>query len=177
MCLFVVFSNRSQPATWAADCHCQSMLPLFAWAAAVNCDKQPDVLPWTPCTRTMAKAFITSRLDCCNSLYHGITDELMRRLQSAQNAAARLITGRSVIDSRGEPEKSQKVTRGSHRNAVSPLTQGLRYRSASDNKVPRGRPTLLLKQASFCDTFCTCAPYLAYTLRDRSCIGLLGRCN
>ena len=35
--------------------------------------------------------------------------------------------------SRGEPEKSQKVTRGSHRNDVSPLTQGLRYRAACDN--------------------------------------------
>jgi len=29
-------------------------------------------------------------------------------------------------------EKSQKVTRGSHRNEVSPLTQGLRYRAACD---------------------------------------------
>jgi len=29
-------------------------------------------------------------------------------------------------------EKSQKVTRGSHRNDVSPLTQGLRYRAACD---------------------------------------------
>jgi len=28
--------------------------------------------------------------------------------------------------------KSQKVTRGSHRNCVSPLTQGLNYRSACD---------------------------------------------
>ena len=31
---------------------------------------------------------------------------------------------------RAEIEKSQKVTRGSHRNDVSPLTQGLNYRSA-----------------------------------------------
>jgi len=30
-------------------------------------------------------------------------------------------------------EKSQKVTRGSHRNDVSPLTQGLRYRAACDD--------------------------------------------
>ena len=33
---------------------------------------------------------------------------------------------------RAEIEKSQKVTRGSHRNDVSPLTQGLRYRAACD---------------------------------------------
>jgi len=36
------------------------------------------------------------------------------------------------LTSRGEPEKSQNVTRGSHRNDVSPLTQGLRYRTACD---------------------------------------------
>ena len=36
------------------------------------------------------------------------------------------------LTSRGGPEKSQKITRGSHRNDVSPLTQGLRYRAACD---------------------------------------------
>jgi len=44
-------------------------------------------------TKTIVQAFITSRLDSCNALYYGISDELMRRLQSVQNAAARLITG------------------------------------------------------------------------------------
>jgi len=38
-------------------------------------------------------AFIACRLDYCKSLLHGITDSLFRRLQSAQKAAARLITG------------------------------------------------------------------------------------
>ena len=33
-------------------------------------------------TKTMVQAFITSRLDSCNALYYGISDELMRRLQS-----------------------------------------------------------------------------------------------
>jgi len=36
------------------------------------------------------------------------------------------------LTSRAVGEKSQKVTRGSHRNDVSPLTQGLRYLAASD---------------------------------------------
>ena len=36
------------------------------------------------------------------------------------------------LTSKAEIEKSQKVTRGSHRNDVSPLTQGLRYRAACD---------------------------------------------
>jgi len=39
-----------------------------------------------------------------------------------------------VLTSRGEPEKSQKVS-DSHRNDVSPLIQGLRYRAACDEWV------------------------------------------
>ena len=41
-------------------------------------------------------------------------------------------------------EKSQKVTRGSHRNDVSPLTQGLRYRAACDDNdvLPGGHSGL-----------------------------------
>ena len=35
----------------------------------------------------------TCHLDYCNALFSGITDSLFRRLQSAQNAAARLVTG------------------------------------------------------------------------------------
>ena len=33
------------------------------------------------------------RLDCCKSLLYGLPDTLLRRLQSVQNATARLITG------------------------------------------------------------------------------------
>ena len=39
------------------------------------------------------QAFISSRLDYCNALLHGISDGLMPRLQLVLNAAARLITG------------------------------------------------------------------------------------
>ncbi len=38
-------------------------------------------------------AFITSRLDYCNSLYLGLPKSLLARLQMVQNAAARLLTG------------------------------------------------------------------------------------
>ncbi len=38
-------------------------------------------------------AFVTSRLDYCNSLYYGINQSSMERLQLVQNAAARLLTG------------------------------------------------------------------------------------
>ena len=37
-------------------------------------------------------AFITSRLDYCNSLYVGLDQSSLRRLQLVQNAAARLLT-------------------------------------------------------------------------------------
>jgi len=43
--------------------------------------------------KTLTHAFISSRLDYCNVLYCGIADGLLSRLQSVQNAAARLATG------------------------------------------------------------------------------------
>ena len=43
--------------------------------------------------KALTHAFISSRLDYCNGLYFGITDGLMSRLQSVQNAAARLVVG------------------------------------------------------------------------------------
>ena len=42
--------------------------------------------------KTVVQAFISSRLDYCNSVLYGVTDNLVQRLQSVQNAAARLIT-------------------------------------------------------------------------------------
>jgi len=43
--------------------------------------------------KILIQAFINTRLDYCNSLYFGIADGLMSRLQSVQNATSRLITG------------------------------------------------------------------------------------
>ena len=43
--------------------------------------------------KAVAHAFISCRLDYRNSLLTGVTDCLLRRLQSLQNAAARLVTG------------------------------------------------------------------------------------
>ena len=42
-------------------------------------------------TEKLAHAFITSRIDCCNSLMLGIPDNDIQRLQRLQNATARLI--------------------------------------------------------------------------------------
>jgi len=43
--------------------------------------------------RALIQAFISSRLDYCNSLLYGVSDNLIRRVQSVQDAAARLLTG------------------------------------------------------------------------------------
>jgi len=43
--------------------------------------------------KSLVQAFISNRLDYCNAILHGLPDRLMRRLQSVQNAALRLITG------------------------------------------------------------------------------------
>ena len=43
--------------------------------------------------KTAVQAFVSTRLDYCNSLMNGIADGLMQRLQAVQNAATCLITG------------------------------------------------------------------------------------
>ena len=48
--------------------------------------------------RTAAAAFISCRLDYCNSLLFGLPDTLLRKLQSVQNATARLSTGKRRRD-------------------------------------------------------------------------------
>ena len=48
--------------------------------------------------KAVVHAFISSRLDYCNSLLTGVNDGLLRRLQSVQNAAARLVTGTRRCD-------------------------------------------------------------------------------
>ena len=41
---------------------------------------------------TLVHAFISSRLDYCNSLLYGVGDGLLKKLQDVQNAAARVVT-------------------------------------------------------------------------------------
>ena len=47
----------------------------------------------TDAAELIIHAFVSSRLDYCNSLYYGITNRLLQRLQCVQNAAARVLTG------------------------------------------------------------------------------------
>ena len=44
--------------------------------------------------KTLVHAFVSSRLDYCNSLLAGTSDYLLQKLQRVQNVAARLVTGR-----------------------------------------------------------------------------------
>jgi len=49
-------------------------------------------------SKTLVQAFVSCRLDYCNSLFFGISEGLMNRLQTVQNAAARLVTGTRRCD-------------------------------------------------------------------------------
>jgi len=48
--------------------------------------------------KTMIQTFVISRLNYSNALCYGISNELKRCLQSAQNAAARFVTGTRRYD-------------------------------------------------------------------------------
>lgn len=46
----------------------------------------------------LVHAFLSSKLDFCNSLLYGIHKHLVRKLRSVQNAAARFVTSSSTFD-------------------------------------------------------------------------------
>jgi len=48
--------------------------------------------------KTLVHAIVSSRLDYCNSLLYGIGDNLLTKLQTVQNAAARVVTGTRKFD-------------------------------------------------------------------------------
>ena len=49
-------------------------------------------------SKTLVQAFVSCRLDYCNSLLFGICDGLLRQLQSVQNAATHVGTGTRHCD-------------------------------------------------------------------------------
>lgn len=48
--------------------------------------------------KTLVHACVLSRLDYCNSILYGISNDLLNRLQRIQNAAARVISGKRKYD-------------------------------------------------------------------------------
>ena len=52
----------------------------------------------TDARRTVAVAFIASRVDYCNGLLYGVSAAVIRRLQMVINAAARLVVGAGKFD-------------------------------------------------------------------------------
>ena len=50
------------------------------------------------CTKLLVNAFVTSRLDYCNSLLYGLPNNQLHKLLCVQNAAARLICNVSRFD-------------------------------------------------------------------------------
>ena len=52
----------------------------------------------TDTTKSAIVSLVTSRLDYCNGLLCGITDELLCRLQKVQNNAARVVSGSKKYD-------------------------------------------------------------------------------
>ena len=52
----------------------------------------------TDAAKTLAQAFVGGRLDYCNSLLYGVSEDLLRRLQSVQNAMARFIADAKKYD-------------------------------------------------------------------------------
>ena len=51
----------------------------------------------TETIETLVHAFVTSKLDHCNSLLYGVPKYVIKKLQSLQNTAARLITSSTSI--------------------------------------------------------------------------------
>ena len=49
-------------------------------------------------TKSLIHAFIHSRIDYCNSLYYGLSEKLLSKLQSIQNRAARIVVQSSKYD-------------------------------------------------------------------------------
>jgi len=48
--------------------------------------------------KTLVHAFVSSRLDYCNSVLYGVNGRLLRKLQTVQNAAARVVTRSRKFD-------------------------------------------------------------------------------
>ena len=67
-----------------------AMIKLSKSASPHSTSKVRNYLP-DFATERVVHAFITSKLDYCNSLYYGLPKYLLKRLRSFQNSAAKLV--------------------------------------------------------------------------------------
>ena len=67
-----------------------------------NCNIGGDIIDLTSCalnaTKVIVQAFVCSRIDFNNSLYYGLPQKQIQRLQRIQNCAARLIFRKRKFD-------------------------------------------------------------------------------
>ena len=82
----------SKPSS-TASCRCRLMSLRSVEAATTSCARLSGRCLKMRVRRSgvRVQAFVSCRLDYCNSLFFGIYERLMNRLQSVQNAAARLL--------------------------------------------------------------------------------------
>jgi len=85
-------SSTLKQSSSTVSCHCHLTSPHCVGLATTNCDNSNQLLTMEA-ARTLVHAFISWRLDYCNSLLYGLPDNLIKKLQSVQNTATRLITG------------------------------------------------------------------------------------
>ena len=84
---------------WSNNAVRQHDTTVWAWPLRKLCDTmrtEPNTC--NAAIKTLVHAFISSRLDYYNQLFVGVTGWLLDKLQSLQNAAARLVTGARKFD-------------------------------------------------------------------------------
>ena len=89
--LGVILDNKLQMSTHAANI-CRA-----GWFGIYKIGKLRNFLD-NCSTERLVHAFVTSRIDCCNSLLFGLSEAEITKLQRLQNAAARLVTRSSKYD-------------------------------------------------------------------------------
>jgi len=72
--------------------HCH----LSVWLLSAPTNR--SLRPTSAAVKTTVHAFITCRLDWCNSPLYGVPENLLRKVHSVQNAAARLLTSTGRLD-------------------------------------------------------------------------------
>jgi hypothetical protein len=83
-------------STSSLDLHVQSVCK-SAFLHVRNLSKIRRNLPYQ-CVVQIAHAFVTSRLDYCNSLLHGASEVLVQKLQRVLNTTARMVCGTRKFD-------------------------------------------------------------------------------